>query len=263
MTLIISLRIPDGTVIAGDSLSTNMAQMQIQGQIDVTCPQCGHQHKTGPQPIAEANVPASTFSYAQKIFPFLGKYGVGTSGFGQLAGRTIYFAIRELEQELSSKGTKVRGVTKAAEAIGNRALELLKQSVPNVDQAPDTWTAVGFQVVGYEGSTPRTINVEIGKQVKTEVFDGLGCTRTGQSRVVDAIWQMYDHDPEDQSAYDGFSLEDAINYAEFLIETTASYQQFSRAIPGVGGAIDIGLVTPFENFRWIKQKPLARTLGEP
>ena len=99
----------------------------------------------------------------------------------------MYFAMRELEQELSSKGTKVKGVTKAAEAIGNRALELLKQSVPNVEQAPDTWTAVGFQVVGYEGSTPRTINVEIGKQVKTEVFDGLGCTRTGQSQS----WMRY------------------------------------------------------------------------
>ena len=39
MTLIVSLRIPDGIVIAGDSLTTLVGQ-QIEAQSDVVCPHC-------------------------------------------------------------------------------------------------------------------------------------------------------------------------------------------------------------------------------
>ena len=45
MTLIVSLRIPDGIVIAGDSLSTIVTQNQFNPIADVTCPQCQHQHQ--------------------------------------------------------------------------------------------------------------------------------------------------------------------------------------------------------------------------
>ncbi|MDE0085132.1 MAG: hypothetical protein OXU23_05435, partial [Candidatus Poribacteria bacterium] len=68
MTLIVSLRIPDGIVIAGDSLSTLMGQGQFETTIGVTCPACNHQHEIQPKfPIFP--VPGATFSYAQKVFP--------------------------------------------------------------------------------------------------------------------------------------------------------------------------------------------------
>src|SRR2546423_13420167 len=102
MTLIVSLRTLDGIVLAGDSLSTLMRSAEIQGDVDVTCPSCGHQH------IIQATLqgpalPATTLSYAQKVFPFMTNFGIGTYGAGQVYGRTIYFAIRELEAEMSSR----------------------------------------------------------------------------------------------------------------------------------------------------------------
>jgi len=44
MTLIVSLMIPDGIVIAGDSLSTMVGQGELQGKVEVTCPECNHKH---------------------------------------------------------------------------------------------------------------------------------------------------------------------------------------------------------------------------
>lgn len=261
MTLIVSLRIPDGIVIAGDSLSTMMAQIDLKADLSYTCPQCKYEGKLNGAPAGHLNLPSTTYSYAQKIFSFLGEYGVGTFGAGQLSGKTMYFSIRELEKELRDNGTQINDVMSAARAIGQRALKLVEESVPNLDQAPDEWYCVGFQVVGYDGTNAKTIDVYVGREVKYMVNEGPGCTHSGQGHVVDAIWKLYDERPSDKAAYDAFSLQDAIAYAEFLIGTTSAYQRFSRNIPQVGGEIDIALITPFDHFKWIKQKELSRILG--
>ncbi|MCH8877634.1 MAG: hypothetical protein IIA89_12550 [Chloroflexi bacterium] len=260
MTLIVSLRIPDGIVIAGDSLSTTMSQLQIESQVNVTCPECGHQHTVGPMPVGPIQVPSSTFSYAQKVFKFLDNYGVGTFGQGLLLGRTMHFAMRDLEQELRNSNNIPENVSAVADAIGQRALEMVQEQVTDLDNAPDDWYAVGFQVVGYDDDDVRSIVLHVGNGVRTQVYDDLGCTYSGQGHVVAAIWELYNQRPDDQAQYPLFSLQDAIEYAEFLIRTTAVYQQFSQTIPQVGGDIDVALVTPFDGFRWIKQKPLAKLL---
>ena len=67
MTLIVSMRIPDGIVIAGDSLSTITAQSRIVNIQDIKCPDCGKKHKvkhtTNMVPTTISNM-----SYAEKVF---------------------------------------------------------------------------------------------------------------------------------------------------------------------------------------------------
>lgn len=77
-----------------------------------------------------------------------------------------------------------------------------------------------------------------------------------------AIWRLYKERPEDQPPYPLFSLQDAINYAGFLIRTTIDHQQFSQKIPDVGGDIDVATVTLLGGFQWIRQKPLNQILEE-
>ena len=50
-------------------------------------------------------------------------------------------------------------------------------------------------------------------------------------------------------AYCPSYMQDAINYAQFLIGTTIAHQQFSARMPNVGGHIDVALVTPFDEFK--------------
>ncbi len=261
MTLIVSLRIPDGIVIAGDSLSTLMGQGQFETTIGVTCPACNHQHEIQPKsPIFP--VPGATFSYAQKVFPFCGKFGVGTFGLGLLANKSIYFIMRLFQQKL--KEAALGGVTETAQKIGNEIHGLLKEQLKReniaMDAIPQDQVLLGFQIVGYDGIDPKTIEVLVGKNVKHQVLDNLGCTVSGSQEIVQAIWGLYKTHPESQPPYQVFSLQDAIDYAEFLIRTTIDHQRFSQTIPSVGGDIDIALVTPFDGFQWIRQKPLGKVL---
>ena len=264
MTLIVSLRILDGVVIAGDSLSTLMGQRQLEAApIDVTCPKCTHNYKIQPE-VEEFAVPGTTFSYAQKVFPFRGRFGVGTFGVGLLADKSIYFIMRLFEQE-SKKEQPINGVTEAAEKIGNEIhnflIEQLELEKVSIDALPDDQALLGFQVVGYDGLDPKTIEVFIGKRVVCRPINQLGCTISGSKEVVQAIWGLYKKEPQSQPPYPAFSLQDAIDYAAFLIRTTIDHQRFSQAIPNVGGDIDIALVTPFDGFQWIRQKELGRILG--
>ena len=263
MTLIVSLRIPDGIVIAGDSLSTMMQQNQVEVGLDITCPKCNHQHKVQ-EHIPIPATPATTFSYAQKVFPFCDKFGVGTFGIGVLTSKSVYFAIRLLEQKLTTEGTLPDTVTEAANKIGDYVHELLKSQLKlegsSTDQLPSGGYPLGFQVVGYDDDKPIMLEVFVGKTVDVRVQEQLGCTYSGSGEVVKAIWQLYEKDPQSRPPYPVFSLQDAINYADFLIQTTISHQRFSQKTPTVGGDVDIALVTPFDGFRWIRQKPLLKIL---
>ncbi len=59
------------------------------------------------------------------------------------------------------------------------------------------------------------------------------------------------------------TLQDAIDFCVLMTRTTESIQRFSDGtlltpggIPGVGGDIDVAVITPKEGFRWLKQKTL-------
>lgn len=47
---------------------------------------------------------------------------------------------------------------------------------------------------------------------------------------------------------------DAINLAEFLVDTTKKFVQFLPGGNTVGGAVDIATVTKHEGFKWISRK---------
>lgn len=265
MTLIVSLRIPDGIVIAGDSLSTLVTQNQFNPITDVICPQCQHQHQIQ-QHFPMPSTPATTLSYTQKVFPFFEQFGVGTFGLGLLLGRSVYFAIRMLEQRLQGSNTYFNGVTQVAETIGNEIYALLSQQLTlegtSVAALPPDQFLLGFQVVGYDGIEPKTIEVFVGQNVHYNPVGRLGCVYSGSGEMVDAIWNLYQTHPESQPPYYAFSLQDAIDYADFLISTTIAHQRFSQRIPDVGGDTDIALVTPFDGFRWIRQKTISKILEE-
>lgn len=268
MTLIVSLRTPDGIILAGDSLSTMMTNVQAEAEFRHSCPKCKHPHKSK-QMITLPPMPATTLSYAQKIFPFLDNYGIGAAGAGILAGKTIQFAIRELEQNTSKleENERPQSVTEAAKIAGTHIQELLKTQVEKDGQDwskfPADLVPVTLHIVGYDESEPKSILVGIGKKVTYKENKNTGVTAAGETMVIQTIGSLFTNNPQLKPAYELFSLQDAIEYAEYVIATTARFQHFSKMMATVGGEVDIALVTPFEQFRWIKQKSLqSRLIGE-
>jgi hypothetical protein len=263
MTLIASLRTADGIVLAGDSLATMNARLQLHSEVPAKCPECGHHYKI--KSNIQAQIPATTMPFAQKVFPFLDDYGVGTFGSGEVAGKTMWFAITELQESLT-KGvaTKLRneGVAAVAARIGKHVHDLLKAQMGDLKKMKSLGkrNVAGFQIVGYDDGKPKTIEVGIGNGVKTTEYTNRGCKVSGMSEVVNALWDLGKANALYHPPMGLFSLQDAVNYADFLIRTTALAQQFSQSIPGVGGDVDIALVTPFNGFQWIRQKTLGKVL---
>jgi hypothetical protein len=135
---------------------------------------------------------------------------------------------------------------------------------PNLQ--PDTFSPFGFHIVGFspdaKGSlTPKTALVSIGKTPVVKIFESIGCAWSGDGRVVGLLWGNTGT-PFANANFEVFSLQDAIDYAKFLIRTTADYQRFSGRLPTVGGDIDIALVTNHRGFQWIAQKELYRILDK-
>lgn len=49
-------------------------------------------------------------------------------------------------------------------------------------------------------------------------------------------------------------IQDAIDLAEFLVETTIKFSRFTPGAPTVGGPIELAAITKHEGFKWIRRK---------
>jgi len=58
-------------------------------------------------------------------------------------------------------------------------------------------------------------------------------------------------------------IQDAIDLARFLVETTIGYARFSPGAPTVGGPIEIAAVTKHEHFKWVDRKHYFSTVLNP
>ena len=262
MTLIVSVIAADGIVIAGDSLSSLNRKINMNQSSAVTCPHCGEDHTV--RANFQGDMPQATFSHTEKVFPFLNKFGIGAFGPGVIGSKSVNFLIHSFEYFLKEKNRTINGVTELAQEIGGQLHNFLKSELErekiSMNDFPANHIFLGFQIVGYDQLQPKVIEVLLGKEVNSNVFDVLGCYASGNKEVVEAIWQLYKTKPETQPIYEIFSLQEAIDYADFLIKSTIDHQNFTPIVPNVGGEIDIALVRPFHDFQWIRQKPLGKIL---
>jgi len=49
-------------------------------------------------------------------------------------------------------------------------------------------------------------------------------------------------------------IQDAIDFAEFLVDVAAKWSRFSPGSPTVGGPIEVAAITKHEGFKWIRRK---------
>jgi len=149
---------------------------------------------------------------------------------------------------------------------------------------------VGFMVAGYDSSGVGKLfdfvvpNGEIKERKSTS--NNFGPVWKGQTDIIvrlikgcspelAKILHKHNKDPETKPeqkiepfqfeyvlGFEYMTIKDAIDFADFLIRATVETQRFSYgtkeelgAIPGVGGEIDIAIITP-EGFKWIQKKEL-------
>ena len=264
MSLIVSLRVPDGIVIAADSLATSQNLFEFVAQnVEIECPHC-KKKVSGPElRLPPIPIPFSASSYTQKLFSLYDKFAIGSLGQGIVNSRSIYYHIKQFEQSKENPGDldEVR-----RRLIDYLEKELVAQYPKYKEEAPKEWRPIGLHVNGYEKVDGKQIGVTwevfIGRKNIERKRDIIGCTIGGDMKVVQKLWDIGKEDPRLQFKYPLFSLQDAVDLSEFLIDATSTFQRFANEVPTVGGEIDIALLTPFHGFQWLKRKKLMEILEE-
>lgn len=231
MSLIVSLKVAEGIVMAADSRVSMQVRKgdDLRGMMGI-CHYSDEFHKL-----------------------FAAPNGAGISFCGEMAiekGNLNVFLERFLKE-------KIQKDTSVAETA--HALLAYMRSLPKVP-------ASIFHVCGFEGETPVFWRVQPKKDLaealeeKPLVWDGEGdilarllspvAMRTPQGTAAPL--------PDHPVALNLFTLQDAVDFADYAIRTTIETMRFQLRAKTVGGAVDLLVLKP-EGPLWIRRK----TLGEP
>jgi len=264
MTIAISLKVNDGVVLATDSASTIVARPINEKQMGVI----------------------NVYQNAEKLFNLCkGKpIGVITWGSGSIGLASISTLMKDFrKRQMASLQKEDLSIEKITVALSSFIFE------EKYNIAFSGWSEkpkIGFIVAGYshEKSFPEEWKFEInnGKLIKPEKIreeDEIGVIWNGEPEAISRlilgvsprIYKILNENISDKQIHDRIlknmqeelvapiiiapmPIKDAIDVAEFLVETTINFSRFTPGAPSVGGPIDIAAITKHEGFKWIKRK---------
>jgi hypothetical protein len=267
MSLGIAFKGPEGIVLAADSRVTLTAQMQLPNQPPMFLP--------------------STYDNATKLLRVKGQEHVGAvtygmGAIGQTEPRTAHSYIPEFEQELGSTGRL--SVQDFSARLSQFFLKKWQdQNMPSI-QGQDMIFLIG----GYDENATygRVFEVFIpSRPTPVEWHSGsgqFGLVWGGQREYADRLIHGFDSRlPELVKGFLGLDdakqeqlrqhlqgqlqapmpfaflpLQDCVDFAIFLIRTTIAMQHWIVGVRGVGGAIDVAVITQTDGFTDIQRKKI-------
>lgn len=235
MSFIITVYTNEGIIMASDSRATYSNR--------TTLPNGNIQHDIG---VQLTDTTYKTFICNLRI-------GLSTCGSASINNTPIAGYI---ENFISQKVTNDDSV----EGICNKLVEYFSQ----FDPVPSTI----FIVAGYNNGDHRQhisrVFLSTGKIVHTKDTSTPGTLWDGESVVLQKLFQPVGIKKEDGSysdlpnysiGFNLFTLQDAINFAEYAVDVTIKTMSFQNCIKTVGGPIDILAIKPSGAF-WIQHKEL-------
>jgi len=263
VSLVVSLRVPDGIVVAADSLTTSQNLIEfVARDINLECANCKETIRGQEIELPPIPIPFSASSYTQKLLPIHKRYAISAFGKGVLNNKSMYYHVKQFER-LAGRDALVETFNCFIRYL---EAELLLEYPQYREEAPADWHPIGFHINGFENDSQKlagvTYELFIGRDNIIQRRDNIGCTIGGEMKVVHKLWELAKEDKRVQFKYGLLSLQDAIDLSIFFINTTSTFQRFTNEVQTVGGEIDIALLTPFHGFQWIKRKKLMEILEE-
>jgi hypothetical protein len=267
MTVCVAVRVNDSMVFAADSASTLEAR----------------------KPSGESIV-VNVYRHGDKIFNLYKGLPVVamTCGMGHIGERAISSLAKDLRQRLvnGGPGWRIRPNAYSIDEITERAKTFLfDERYQSVAPPPPSPHLFEFWIGGYSSGSEkhdlRKITIANGscnvEQLGAEGSCGIrwggqpeAITRLikGFSPGLSAALQANGMSQPDADKMDLFvktkfeinlaqpsmPVQDAIDLAEFLVETTKGFFRFKLGADTVGGDADLAVVTRHEGFKWIKRK---------
>ena len=258
MTICASVKVRDGMALATDSMS------QIQGLIG----------DTGQTTVVK------TYSNARKLFQVGDRpIGVMSYGVGNIGIRSIQGLMREFSV---SKATRnVETITKTLASFFREAYDEEYSASPK-DEQP----TLGFFIAGYSPGSPFAQEWEVvfprddaPKRVRAD--DAFGSSWRGISMPFSRLYMGFDprigqalaavglsnndihrvrqvlNQFKSQVVYDGMPIQDAVNFAAYIVRTTVGLATFEVGPPSCGGPLQVATILPDTGFEWVRQPTLS------
>ncbi len=238
MSLIVTLYVPEGIVIAGDSRLT-LRWTNNTG--------------SGEQLHSVTASDSNT-----KIFSIANKFGLGTFGAADINGIPISGFINAFTEKKVTAATTI-----------DQMPQLLLDFFGEKYGYPATY----FYVIGYKVekgiSVPHAYHVNIaGKAYSRINYDGdqtyNGANWGGEievmTRIINSVrlkqGDQWIDTPDTPILWNFMTLQDAIDFAIYAVRTTIETIRFQQKEKTVGGPIDILVIKPNEEPIWINKKEL-------
>jgi len=264
MSIVVYVKVSEGIVIAADSMAA------IEGEI------------VGPNGKAQRGI-LKTFEHAKKV-SHLANYPIGTLtwGLSQIGARTIESLIKEFETlpESEVKDYKVKDLADKLCDFIKKRYDALFTNKKEAKKKPGLGMIVcGFSKGQYFPEEYRMI-LPIETQpvrLRPDLPDGrpnFGANWYGLTDPIVRFYLGYDQrlpqimkelSIEDgkikqitkgfeyQVVFPGMPLQDAIDFASFLVELCIWRNRFVIGAPKVGGNIDVAVIT-HDKFEWVSRK---------
>lgn len=264
MTICVSVRIPEGLVLAADSM------VSLQGT--VSTPQ-------GPQTGI-----FQTFEFANKVTQ-IKDYPIGAMiwGIASMNDRSIQSLIMEFEYDyLPLEKNRSYTVKDVANALLKKLHEKYDAAYASSNQKPTLGIYVGgysskqFFSDQYSYEFPKSQDWAEVRPNKPDGSPNFGANWFGQTSPLIRLIKGYDLGALDELikrgvdktviqkwlddnvselrlVFDGMPIQDAVDFANYAIQVTNGCFRFAAGPPLCGGNIDISVITPAA-FHWAQRK---------
>lgn len=233
MSLVITLFVPEGLVMAADSRLT----------LEFKVAQQDGSQKT-------ESIPSSDSTYKVFLLP----HNIGVSAYG--AASVGVTPIAPLVEVFAA--TKLKDVKMPPDKVASELLSYFRK----LEGPP----ASIFHVAGYKDGTQQVFEANVSTNTtKSLITSGAGAAWGGEADAllrllskVGTLDQAGNKLTDIQSfgvAFDHFTLQDAIDFAVYAIRTTADTMRFQLRRQTVGGPIDLLIIRP-DGARWLRRKEL-------
>lgn len=253
MTIVACVKVRDGLVLGTDSMS----HISSQGRF------------------------LRSYQNARKLFQ-VGRLpmGVMTYGLGNVGPRSIESLMREFGDTLKAQRA-VSTVAQALFAFMQNQYDTWASSLPTGAQGP----ALGFYLAGYShgavfaeerefvlprdseplevrrrdevGATWRGVEypfIRLGNGYALRVRERLEERNLSQAEISELL-----DDLAIDVQFDGMPVQDAVDYATFILKTTIGYSTFSTAVSPCGGPLQVATILPDNGFEWLAKPALRVT----
>lgn len=231
VSLIISVYVPTGIVVSGDSRTTGTLSQQVPQPTE-----------SDPDAVAAIHTQIIISDAANKVFLIHGRFGIGTFGDAIINNMPVAHYIEQFQAQFP-------GAPQTTE-LANDLLRYFRSLNP----VP----SVGFIVAGYDGIIPCVfgVNLQVNLTQRVNIKAGTdeldyGIVRGGDTAIVDRLLSQVQFNPP----FTVMNLQDAVDYSRHLIRSTIDQMRFEPRFATVGGDIDTLVILP-EESRFLRRKEL-------